>query len=229
MDVFLVRVTDHQHIVTFGAYWHTDAGTAGTDDYVHQNSGAAWGNDSERRANRAKRTFRAREDSLLEGNETFTARFTPTDNVVDLDDPERDNKCEITIDDDVPNIMDIEVTSSPASNNTYRVGETIEISATFSTSLDVDGNPGLGLWVGSTGEAPLPQQLRLHKLAFGYTVKSDDSDYEGTKMEGGYQDSGGTWHNFLIRTAVTPRAPRRWPTGSTTASETSRTTRSTAA
>ena len=67
VDVFLVRVTNHQHGVTFGAYWHTDAGTAGTSDYVHQNTGAIWGNDSERRANRAKRTFRTREDNLVEG------------------------------------------------------------------------------------------------------------------------------------------------------------------
>ncbi len=79
----------------------------------------------------------------VRGHETFTARFTPTDNVVDLDDPERDNKCEITIVDDVPNIMDIEVTSSPArDNDSYGVGETIEISATFSTDVDVGRQPG---------------------------------------------------------------------------------------
>ena len=82
VNVFLVRVTNHQHSVTFGAYWHTDAGTTGTDDYVHQDTGAIWGNDSERRVNRAKRTFRTREDKLLEGSETFTARFSPVDNVV---------------------------------------------------------------------------------------------------------------------------------------------------
>ena len=36
VDVFLVRVTDHQHDAHFDASWHTDAGTAGTNDYVHQ-------------------------------------------------------------------------------------------------------------------------------------------------------------------------------------------------
>ncbi len=118
VDVFLVRVNNHQHGVTFGAYWHTDAGTAGTSDYVHQDTGAVWGNDSERLANRDKRTFRTREDNLIEGNETFTAHFSPVDNVVDRNDPERDEKCEITIIDDDPNITDVESTSSPATGDT---------------------------------------------------------------------------------------------------------------
>ncbi len=46
VDVFLVRVTNHQHVVNFGAYWHTDAGTAGTDDYVHQDTDAIWSTES---------------------------------------------------------------------------------------------------------------------------------------------------------------------------------------
>ena len=205
VDVFLVRVTNHQHGVTFGAYWHTDAGTAGTDDYVHQDTGAIWSNESERLANRAKRTFRTREDALVEGNETFTARFSPVDNVVDRDDPTRDEKCEITIVDDDPNITGIEVISDPArDNNTYGVGETIEIEATFSTSVDVDGNPGLGLSVGSNWRsASYLRGSGSDTLVFGYTVKADDRDSDGIKMDGGYQDSSGTWHNLLNHTAIT--------------------------
>ena len=205
VDVFLVRVTNHQHNFTFGAYWHTDAGTAGTADYVHQNSGAVWGNYAEQRANRAKRTFRTREDSLVEGNETFTARFTPTGNVVNLNDPDRDNKCEITITDDDPNITEVEVTSSPArDDDTYGLGETIEISATFSTDVEVDGNPGLGLWVGSTWRgAYYLRGSGSDTLVFGYTVEADDSDSDGIRMGGGYQDGDDTWHNFLNHTAVT--------------------------
>ena len=204
MDVFLVRVNNHQHSVTFGAYWHTDAGTAGTSDYVYQDTGAIGGNDSERRANRVKRTFRTQVDALTESNETFTARFSPVDNVVDRDDPEQDEKCEITIIDDAPNITDVAVTSSPATGDTYGVGETIEIEATFSTSVDVDGNPGLGLRVDSDWRSA--RYLRgsgSDKLVFGYTVKSTDSDTDGIRMPGGYQDSNGTWHNFVNHTAVT--------------------------
>ena len=204
VDVFLIRVANHQHSVTFGVYWRTDAGTAGTSDYVHQDTGAVWGSESERLVNRAKRTFRTREDSLIEGNDTFTARFSPVDNVVDRNDPDRDEKCEITIIDDDPNITDVEVTSSPARDDTYGVGETIEISATFSTDVEVDGDPGLGLWVGSNWRAA--GYLRgsgSDTLVFGYTVKADDSDSDGIKMDGGYQDNNDRWHNFLNHTAVT--------------------------
>ena len=202
VDVYLVRVTDHQHDVTFGAYWHTDAGTAGTDDYDQQNSGSAWANDSERAANRAKRTFQTRQDSLVEESETFTAR-TDSANIVDRNDPTRDEKCEITIIDDDPNITEVEVTSSPGRDDTYGVGETIEISATFSTNVDVDGTPSLGLWVGGTWKAANYRRgSGTDTLVFGYTVKPEDRDANGISMDGGYQDRNGTWHNFVNHTAV---------------------------
>ena len=205
VDVFLVRVTNHQHSRPFGAHWHTDAGTAGTDDYVHQNGGAVVGSQAESLANRVKHTFKTRQDSLAEGNETFTARFRDRGEVVDINDPARDNKCEITIIDDDPNITDIEVTSEPArDNDTYGVGEVIEIQATFNTSVDVDGNPGLGMWVGSNWQAA--RYLRgsgSDKLVFGYTVQSGDRDSDGIKMDGGYQDSDGRWHNLLNHDTIT--------------------------
>ena len=202
--VFLVRVTNHQHTVTFGAGWHTDAGTAGTADYVLQDTGTIWGSEAERLANRVRRTVETREDSMVEGNETFTIRITPTDNIVDMNDPDRDDRCELTIVDDDPNITDVEVISSPARDNTYGVGETIEISATFSTSVDVDGNPGLGLWVGSNWRsASYLSGSGSDTLVFGYTVRSGDSDSDGIRMDGGYRDRNGIWHNFLNHTTVT--------------------------
>ena len=204
VDVFLIRVTNHQHILPFAAYWHTDAGTAGTDDYVHQNTESIWSTREEHLANRAKRTFATREDTLIEGNETFTARFTPTDLVVDLDDPTRDNKCVITIIDNDPNITDIEIISSPIRGDTYGESETIEFEATFSRAVDVDGNPALGLWVGSNWKsAGYLRGSGTNKLVFGYEVQSADRDDDGIKMDGGYQDSNGTWHNFINHTAVT--------------------------
>ena len=203
VDVFLIRVTNHQHGVTFGKYWYIDEGTAVPDDYVHQNTGAIWGNDSERLANRAKHTFQAREDNLVEGNDTFTALEGPTDNTLDPNDPERDEKCEIIIIDDDPNITEVEVTSSRCRDDTYGVGETIEISATFSASVEVNGNPALGLWVGTWKGASYLRGSGSNTLVFGYTVKSDDRDDNGVSMDGGYQDRNGTWHNFVNHTAVT--------------------------
>ena len=206
VDVFLVRVTNHDHWWEyFGAYYFTDAGTAGTDDYVPQDGSGPirWSYDSERAANRAIHTFETRQDALVEGNETFTVR-TDEGDIADLNDPDRDNKCDITIIDDDPNITEVAVTSSAGRDNTYGLGETIEISATFSTAVDVNGTPSLGLWVGGTWKAA--NYLRgsgSDTLVFGYTVRSEDSDDNGISMDGGYQDSNGTWHNFVNHTAVT--------------------------
>ena len=178
----------------------------GRSDYVHQNTTSfVWSTDAERRANRVKRTFETRDDSLVEGNETFTARFSPTSNVVDRDDPDRDEKCEITIIDDDPNITSVEVTSDPGGpDDTYGVDETIEISATFSTSVDVDGNPRLGLRVGDNWRpADYLRGSGSDTLVFGYQVKAEDEDDDGISMGGGYQDSAGRWHNFGNHTAIT--------------------------
>ena len=82
-------------------------------------------------------------------------------------------------------------------------GETIEICATFSTAVDVGGTPSLGLWVGGNRQAA--NYLRgsgANTLVFGYTVKSEDRDDNGISMDGGYQDSNGTWHKFY-------QSPRR--------------------
>ena len=205
VDVFLVRVINHDHWWEyFGAYWFTDAGTAGTDDYVPQDgSSLRFSYDSERAANRVIQTFETRQDALVEGDETFTVRTDP-DGILDLNDPDRDEKCEITIIDDDPNITEVAVTSSAGRDNTYGLGETIEISATFSTAVDVDGTPSLGFWVGGTWQAA--NYLRgsgSNTLVFGYTVKSGDREDNGIVMDGGYQDSNGTWHNFVNHTTVT--------------------------
>lgn len=203
-DVFDVRVTNHQHTDTFGATWHTDVGTAGTSDFVAQNTGVIWATDAESQANRLKRTFSTTQDNLAEGNETFTVRFGPTDNVVDKDDPTRDHKCEITIVDDDPNITDVEVTSSPIEGEIYGRQETIEITATFNIDVDVDGRPGLGMWIGSNWrQARYISGSGSDELVFGYTVKFEDEDDDGIKMDGGYRDSNGRWHNFTNHTAVT--------------------------
>ena len=135
----------------------------------------------------SSRPSRPRQDALVEGNESFTARFTPTNNVVDMDDPTRDNKCELTIVDDAPNITGIEVISEPArDNDTYGIGETIEIEATFSTSVDVDGDPALGLRAGSTSRsASYLRGSGSGKLVFGYAVQPEDQDSDGIAIGAG--------------------------------------------
>ena len=206
VDVFLVRVTNHQHNEAFGANWHTDAGTADETDFFHQGSDLVMGTNSESRANRVKRVFRTRDDGEVEGNETFTARFSPTDNVVNMDNPNRDDRCEITILDNDPHIKEVEVTSEPAVEDTYGVGEVIEISATFNKRVEVEdgGNPRLGLRVGDDWkQAKYLRGTGTTVLVFGYRARADDVDTDGIRMGGGYQDSNGSWHNFPGYEAIT--------------------------
>ena len=187
-----------------GASWHTDAGTADSTDYVAQDTELIWGSVEDSRDGRINRTFNTREDTLIEGNETFTVFFTPTNRVVDMNDPDRDNECGITIIDDDPGITRIDVLSTPARDETYGVGETIRFGAAFSRAVDVDGNPALGLRVGSNWRsARYLWGSGTRGLVFGYTVRSEDSDDDGVSMDGGYQDNEGTWHNFINHTAVT--------------------------
>ena len=101
VDVFLVLVPPSSPTSSNGALWLTEAGTAGAADYRHQEtSDIVWGPVG---SSRVKRTVETREDYLVEGNETFTFGFVPTGDVFDPDDPERDEKCDLTIiDDDDP-------------------------------------------------------------------------------------------------------------------------------
>ena len=145
--MFLVRDWDEPSPRKFGAVWNTVAGTASTSDYTSRSdTNHTWGDGNEARANRVKETFRTTADNLVEGDETFTVKFVKPTGVVDPDDPDKDNKCEITIEDDDPNITDIDVISAPARDDgAYGVGEVIEIQATFNISVDVNGNPRLGM------------------------------------------------------------------------------------
>ena len=198
VDVFLVRDIDHQHPwETFGAYWHTDAGTADTSDYHHQNGVEVWANQSERRANRAKRTFVTKEDNLSEGNETFTVRFSPVNMVTDRNDPARDEKCVVTIiDDDGVGIHDLEIISSPADGYAYRVGERIEILARFNGEVNVakpvilsmNFSSGESWWRGARLEGRYPAEENSY--VFIYKVQPGDMDLDGIKVLGSYSDGG---------------------------------------
>ncbi len=203
-DSFVVTLVYTSTADRIGAAWHTEARTADSTDYVTQNTGIIWGSREDSEDSRLDRTFRTREDSLIEGNETFMVFFTPTNNVVDMNNPDRDNRCEITIIDDDPGIIDVHIASTPARDETYGVGETIRFGATFSRAVEVDGNPALGLQVGSNWRsARYLWGSGTRRLAFGYTVRSEDRDEDGVSMGGGYQDSEGQWHNFINHTAVT--------------------------
>lgn len=197
LRVFEVRtdLNGHEQFY-FGRYWHTDAYTANGFDYPHLDGVWQASTNAERRANRMARTITTYEDTRLEGEETFTVSFTPTVDVKDHDDPERDARCEITIVDDEAKVTGINVISRPTRGQVYGWRETIEFAVTFDRKVVVEGRPLMGIWVGSQWRAAKYQRgSGTDTLVFGYSVSREDRDGDGVRVHDGYHD-GSRWHGF---------------------------------
>ena len=86
-----------------------------------------------------------------------------------------------------PLITGVEVTSSPkadSSNDTYGLGEDIEITVTFSEAVtvegdEVEGDVEFGLSVGGAVRARLKSGNGTTELVFAYTVQAGDTDTNG--------------------------------------------------
>ena len=115
-----------------------------------------------------------REDTDVDAALTHTRVLTDDDQLVNLR----------------PLITDIEVTSTPQAtnaNDTYGLGENIEITVTFSEAVNVTGDVDFGLSVGGAKRARLARGNGTTKLVFAYTVQSGDTDTNGIFI--GDQDS----------------------------------------
>ena len=198
VDVFLVRNTDHQHNVGFYAYWHTYGGTAdGIFDFVDQDGVRHDASDREIRSNRMRHEVQTKDGIVLEGEEKFTVSFTPTANVLNMNDPARDNQCEITVIDDDLYITGIEMITVPALDDTYGLGETIAFTVSFSHQVEVQGNVVMGLWVGDQWRgARYLWGSGSNSLVFGYEVQPDDADSNGISVHDGYVEENGTRHGI---------------------------------
>ena len=132
VDVYLVRVTDHEHDDSFGAYWYTQVRSAVGADFYGFHGNYYSSTEEEQLTGRSARAIVTRQDGLVEGNEYFEVSIDrPTGALAE----NQHSNCNITIIDDDPRITEVEVTSSPAWDDTYGLGETIEISATFSAPV----------------------------------------------------------------------------------------------
>ncbi len=81
-----------------------------------------------------------------------------------------------------PIIIDVEVTSSPqadSSNDTYGLGEDIEITVTFHEAVTVTGDVDFGLSVNGPRRAPLKSGNGTTEPVFAYTVQTGDDDDNG--------------------------------------------------
>ena len=115
--------------------------------------------------------------------------------------------CEITIiDDDSPEITDVEISSKPVQGDrrpngwtpkpndwdTYRAGESIDVTVTFDSAVEVDGSPLLSLYLGD-GDASW-RGARYHSgsgselLTFRYQVQPADRDDDGISVGSASED-----------------------------------------
>ena len=83
-----------------------------------------------------------------------------------------------------PAVTAVTLTSAPRADATYRRGETIEVSVTFSAPVTVTGpptmTPTIGLEVGTrTRQAAYARNAAPAVLVFGYTVTEEDRDDDG--------------------------------------------------
>ena len=95
-----------------------------------------------------------------------------------------------------PAVTAVALTSVPQNPTfrTYRRGDRIEVSVTFSAPVTVTGKPTIGLEVGTeTRQAAYITRSAPHVLVFGYMVAADDTDDDGVAVPAnGILLAGGT-------------------------------------
>ena len=88
-----------------------------------------------------------------------------------------------------PTVSMIEITSNPATSQTYGVGEAIEVTVTLDETVAVTGRPRLSLTVGAeTKPATYDRGSNSDTLVFAYPVASGDSDTDGVSIAAGRID-----------------------------------------
>ena len=89
-----------------------------------------------------------------------------------------------TPDTTAPEVSSLAITSNPGSDQTYAAGDEIEVTVTFSETVEVTGTPQLRLRVGSrTRRASHLGGTDTAALVFGYEVDEGDEDTDGVSIE----------------------------------------------
>ena len=119
-------------------------------------------------------------------------------------------------------VTGIDITSSPASGDTYRAGETIDVGVTLGTTAHVDdtgGTPRLALVIGdavqhATYRLAIRPTAGRTLLIFNYTVRAGDGDADGIsvpadaiELNGGVLRDAATGGNALALTLAHAALP----------------------
>ena len=208
VTVYLRHAPENPDVIyIYTAWFHTDAGTATTRDYVAQNRRQQSTSQSEARARRMAVTVSTTEDDVIEEDETFTIRFSPTDSVRDPDDSDYDEKCELTIlnDDYPPRLQSnnpVEVLAS-GTRIALRFDSTLDTAnpppaSAFEVEVDGDRFPVDGVAVdGSVVNLDVLATIRQ-----GQTVEVGYTDPTSGDDAGAIQDTYGTDAADFTRTAT---------------------------
>lgn len=81
-----------------------------------------------------------------------------------------------------PAISSLRLTSTPASGGTYALGESVEVTVTFSEAVTVSGAAELTLAIGDRDRAAVLAGGEDDALVFTYTVTRDDLDEDGVDI-----------------------------------------------
>ena len=95
-----------------------------------------------------------------------------------------------------PTVSSVAFTSTPASgqNNTYKLNDVIDVTATFNEAVTVTGTPQIDLATGTTvRQADYKSGSTTTQLLFQYTVQADDEDTDGASINAnGLKLNGGS-------------------------------------
>ena len=168
------------------AYWTTYPESAGEDDYYPKDNRRQASSFHETSVGRMRIGMETKEDSLVEGNETFRLGARGDGFSV---------SCTITIvDDDAPRVADVGIISSPEDGMAYRIGEVVEIDVTFDLPVKTVGEPFVKLRLGIEGDPSNPNNWQndpnertatyrrgsgTDTLSFYYVVWEGDEDANG--------------------------------------------------
>ena len=116
-------------------------------------------------------TFHSEPDDFLEGEEMFAIKVGSAEGRVGVN---ADQRCEMTIMDDVARVSGVRMASAPANGHTYRQGETIQVQVRFDDEVRVEGDPAVTLWLADPEGSPwTPPANRRQWRNAGYEGRSD--------------------------------------------------------
>ena len=132
-------------------------------------------------------------DLAVEHGETgITVSYTPGTNPIrdvagnDAEALSRESVTNETPDTTSPEVSSLAISSNPGSDQTYAAEDVIEVTATFSETVEVTGTPQLRLKVGSSNRtADYLRGTDTDELVFGYEVADGHEDTDGVSIEAG--------------------------------------------